>query len=75
MGVGKSGTTDLWNRIIGHPHVVTNTGLLRKEALWWAWGRYGKDVSHSYETGMQDLVPKLAGVHSNGVNPGFFFKC
>ncbi|XP_005101986.1 carbohydrate sulfotransferase 15 [Aplysia californica] len=41
LGVGKSGTTDLWNRLMWHPHIVSNHGVLHKEALWWAWRRYG----------------------------------
>ena len=42
LGVAKAGTTDLWNRLMGHPHVVSNNGFLHKEALWWGWTRYGQ---------------------------------
>ncbi|CAL1542196.1 unnamed protein product [Lymnaea stagnalis] len=41
LGCAKSGTTDLWNRLMSHPHVVSNDGLLHKEGLWWSWRRYG----------------------------------
>ncbi|GFO12079.1 carbohydrate sulfotransferase 15 [Plakobranchus ocellatus] len=41
LGCAKSGTTDLWNRLMSHPHVISNDGLLHKEALWWSWQRYG----------------------------------
>ncbi|CAG5122700.1 unnamed protein product, partial [Candidula unifasciata] len=41
LGCAKSGTTDLWNRLMSHPHTVSNDGLLHKEALWWSWYRYG----------------------------------
>ncbi|RUS75917.1 hypothetical protein EGW08_016330, partial [Elysia chlorotica] len=42
LGCAKSGTTDLWNRLMSHPHVISNDGLLHKEALWWSWQRYGQ---------------------------------
>ncbi|XP_055872446.1 uncharacterized protein LOC106071469 [Biomphalaria glabrata] len=41
LGCAKSGTTDLWNRLLSHPHLIANDGMLHKEALWWSWRRYG----------------------------------
>ncbi|KAH9488970.1 Carbohydrate sulfotransferase 15, partial [Bulinus truncatus] len=41
LGCAKAGTTDLWNRLLSHPHIIANDGLLHKEALWWSWRRYG----------------------------------
>ncbi|XP_059159239.1 carbohydrate sulfotransferase 15-like isoform X2 [Physella acuta] len=41
LGCAKSGTTDLWDRLMSHPHIISNDGVLQKEALWWSWRRYG----------------------------------
>ncbi|XP_021357111.1 carbohydrate sulfotransferase 15-like [Mizuhopecten yessoensis] len=44
IGVDKSGTTDLFYRLIRHPHVIGNQGYIGKETFWWAWKRYGLDL-------------------------------
>ncbi|KAJ8041939.1 Carbohydrate sulfotransferase 15 [Holothuria leucospilota] len=37
IGSFKCGTTDLWDKIVQHPQVVT----VAKEPHWWAWRRFG----------------------------------
>ncbi|XP_060063198.1 carbohydrate sulfotransferase 15-like [Ylistrum balloti] len=44
IGVDKSGTTDLFYRLVRHPHVEGNQGYIGKETFWWAWKRYGLDL-------------------------------
>lgn len=44
IGVDKSGTTDLFYRLVRHPHVLSNQGYIGKETFWWAWKRYGLDL-------------------------------
>lgn len=42
IGLDKSGTTDLFFKIVKHPDVLKNSGDLNgKETLWWSWKRYG----------------------------------
>ena len=40
-GVGKCGTTDVWDKIVKHPEIV---GIL-KEPRWWTRLRVGKDTA------------------------------
>ncbi|XP_061197560.1 carbohydrate sulfotransferase 15-like isoform X1 [Saccostrea echinata] len=44
FGVCKSGTTDLFFRLIQHPQIVPNRGQLSKETWFWSWHRYGTDL-------------------------------
>ncbi|XP_052252125.1 carbohydrate sulfotransferase 15-like isoform X4 [Dreissena polymorpha] len=41
IGMDKSGTTDLFDKIARHPEVHGNNGTLQKETMWWSWRRYG----------------------------------
>ncbi|KAL3885343.1 hypothetical protein ACJMK2_025414 [Sinanodonta woodiana] len=41
FGVCKSGTSDLFLRLLNHPQIVPNTGFLHKETWYWTWRRYG----------------------------------
>ncbi|XP_069119758.1 carbohydrate sulfotransferase 15-like isoform X2 [Argopecten irradians] len=83
IGVDKSGTTDLFYRLVRHPHVLSNRGYIGKETFWWAWKRYGdgspidfwdfrgwKDIPQN--AGLRDprvLTPHLI----NHVNPNTKF--
>ncbi|KAK3099481.1 hypothetical protein FSP39_005091 [Pinctada imbricata] len=42
FGVCKSGTTDLYSRMLKHPQIVPNNGVLQKETWFWSWRRYFK---------------------------------
>jgi N-acetylgalactosamine 4-sulfate 6-O-sulfotransferase len=42
IGVDKAGTTDLWDRLIKHPQIVQNSGVIGKETHWWSWRRFGE---------------------------------
>lgn len=42
LGVDKCGSTDLYYRIVRHPQISPNNGVLHKETSWWSWRRYGK---------------------------------
>ncbi|XP_041363505.1 carbohydrate sulfotransferase 15-like isoform X2 [Gigantopelta aegis] len=44
IGVDKSGTTDLWFRLVQHPQVLQLNGVLGKETHWWSWRRFGFDI-------------------------------
>ncbi|KAL5016974.1 hypothetical protein ScPMuIL_006563, partial [Solemya velum] len=41
IGMDKSASTDLFDRICQHPSVLQNSGVLKKETMWWSWLRYG----------------------------------
>ncbi|XP_045205502.1 carbohydrate sulfotransferase 15-like [Mercenaria mercenaria] len=41
IGMDKSGSTDLFDKIAKHPDVLKNDGILQKETMWWSWLRYG----------------------------------
>ncbi|XP_052778544.1 carbohydrate sulfotransferase 15-like [Mya arenaria] len=41
IGMDKSGSTDLFDKVAGHPEVIKNKGALNKETMWWSWKRYG----------------------------------
>ncbi|KAK6168231.1 hypothetical protein SNE40_022100 [Patella caerulea] len=41
LGCAKCATTDVYNRLIQHPQIFSNNGILHKEALWWSWYKYG----------------------------------
>ncbi|KAK3088062.1 hypothetical protein FSP39_014149 [Pinctada imbricata] len=42
FGVCKTGTTDLYQRLLKHPQIIPNRGILKKETWYWTWRRYGK---------------------------------
>lgn len=42
FGVCKTGTTDLFFRLIQHPQILPNAGVLGKETWFWSWRRYGE---------------------------------
>lgn len=44
LGVDKCGSTDLYYRIVRHPQISPNNGVLHKETSWWSWRRYGKQL-------------------------------
>ncbi|XP_059172643.1 carbohydrate sulfotransferase 15-like [Physella acuta] len=44
MGVCKSGTSDLWNRMTKHPEIATPNAVMNKETHWWSWRRFGFDI-------------------------------
>lgn len=44
LGVDKCGSTDLYYRIVRHPQILPNSGVLDKETSWWSWRRYGKQL-------------------------------
>ncbi|XP_065942342.1 carbohydrate sulfotransferase 15 isoform X3 [Magallana gigas] len=44
IGVCKSGTTDLFYRLVQHPQIVKNRGLMSKETWFWSWHRYGTEL-------------------------------
>lgn len=49
LGVDKCGSTDLYNRLVSHPQIIPNSGVLDKEPSWWSWRRYGKQIhQHQY---------------------------
>ncbi|CAG2197783.1 CHST15 [Mytilus edulis] len=53
LGVDKCGSTDLFLRLLEHPHILGNDGSLNKETMWWSWRRYGLWLSryqHPRET-------------------------
>lgn len=41
IGVCKTGTTDLFERLSRHPQIIKNYGILGKETWYWTWKRYG----------------------------------
>ncbi|KAH3712321.1 hypothetical protein DPMN_072018 [Dreissena polymorpha] len=41
IGVCKTGTTDLFERLSHHPEVIKNRGIMGKETWFWSWKRYG----------------------------------
>ncbi|XP_060567594.1 uncharacterized protein LOC132726294 isoform X2 [Ruditapes philippinarum] len=41
IGVCKTGTTDLFERLSHHPQILKNRGILGKETWYWTWRRYG----------------------------------
>ncbi|XP_069127282.1 carbohydrate sulfotransferase 15-like [Argopecten irradians] len=41
IGMDKSGSSDLFDRITKHPDILGNRGKLGKETWWWSWYRYG----------------------------------
>ncbi|KAL4217599.1 Carbohydrate sulfotransferase 15 [Mactra antiquata] len=41
IGVCKTGSTDLFNRLTHHPQIIKNSGLIGKETWFWGWNRYG----------------------------------
>ncbi|CAC5399095.1 CHST15 [Mytilus coruscus] len=41
IGMDKSGSSDLFDRLIKHPEIKGNTGVQGKETMWWSWRRYG----------------------------------
>ncbi|XP_013067475.2 carbohydrate sulfotransferase 15-like isoform X2 [Biomphalaria glabrata] len=41
IGIDKSGSTDLHSRLVKHPLVYGNTGVMKKESQYWCWNRYG----------------------------------
>ncbi|KAJ8318641.1 hypothetical protein KUTeg_003732 [Tegillarca granosa] len=41
LGIDKSGSTDLFSRIVQHPQILGNGGEINKETMWWSWKRYG----------------------------------
>ncbi|KAK3096755.1 hypothetical protein FSP39_002955 [Pinctada imbricata] len=43
FGVCKTGTTDLFTRLVKHPQVIPNKEFLGKETWYWTWKRYGKN--------------------------------
>ncbi|CAG2205304.1 CHST15 [Mytilus edulis] len=42
FGVCKSGTTDLFRRLMIHHQIIQNKGLMKKETWFWSWKRYGE---------------------------------
>ncbi|XP_060085677.1 carbohydrate sulfotransferase 15-like [Ylistrum balloti] len=44
VGMDKSGSSDLFDRITKHPDILGNSGILGKETWWWSWMRYGFDL-------------------------------
>lgn len=44
FGVCKTGTTDLFFRLIQHPQILPNAGVLGKETWFWSWRRYGESM-------------------------------
>ncbi|CAG2205301.1 CHST15 [Mytilus edulis] len=42
FGVCKSGTTDLFRRLMIHHQIMPNKGLMKKETWFWSWKRYGE---------------------------------
>ncbi|XP_059177873.1 carbohydrate sulfotransferase 15-like isoform X2 [Physella acuta] len=47
IGMDKSGTTDLHARLVRHPLVKGNFGILGKEAQFWSWKRFGIMIKQS----------------------------
>ncbi|XP_076104304.1 carbohydrate sulfotransferase 15-like isoform X1 [Mytilus galloprovincialis] len=41
IGMDKSGSSDLFDRLIKHPEIKGNIGSRGKETMWWSWKRYG----------------------------------
>ncbi|XP_045182321.2 carbohydrate sulfotransferase 15-like [Mercenaria mercenaria] len=41
IGVCKTGTTDLFERLCHHPQILENNGIFGKETQYWTWRRYG----------------------------------
>ncbi|XP_053389659.1 carbohydrate sulfotransferase 15-like [Mercenaria mercenaria] len=41
IGVCKTGTTDLFERLSHHPQILKNNGIFGKETQYWTWRRYG----------------------------------
>ena len=36
--------TDLYYRLVRHPQILPNKGILNKETMWWSWRRYGRNL-------------------------------
>ena len=64
FGVCKSGTTDLYRRLLKHPQVVPNKGMIQKETSYWTWFRYGKSKNFS------DVMKNV-----RKSSPKFIFSC
>ncbi|KAK3592270.1 hypothetical protein CHS0354_022695 [Potamilus streckersoni] len=47
IGVCKSGTSDLFKRMLRHPQIVQNKGILKKETWFWTWRRHGNVGFHT----------------------------
>ena len=59
FGVCKSGTTDLYRRLLKHPQVVPNKGMIQKETSYWTWFRYGKSKNFSDVINVRKSTPKF----------------
>ncbi|XP_060073987.1 uncharacterized protein LOC132553732 [Ylistrum balloti] len=44
FGTCKSGTTDLFHRMLHHPQIIPNKGILSKETWFWSWKRYDRFI-------------------------------
>ncbi|KAK3600482.1 hypothetical protein CHS0354_023581, partial [Potamilus streckersoni] len=59
FGVCKSGTSDLFKRMLKHPQIVPNKGLLKKETWYWTWKRHGNVGFHRNGTGRIMMLSKF----------------
>ncbi|XP_033758910.1 uncharacterized protein LOC117341175 [Pecten maximus] len=56
FGTCKSGTTDLFLRMIHHPQILPNSGILSKETWFWSWKRYDQRIGFRHNR----TIPRLA---------------
>lgn len=62
IGVCKTGTTDLFERLSHHPQIIKNKGILGKETWYWTWQRYGHSNFHNtltYRKSFDDFIDKF----------------
>ncbi|XP_021340126.1 carbohydrate sulfotransferase 15-like [Mizuhopecten yessoensis] len=50
IGMDKSGSSDLFDRITKHPDILGNGGEIGKETWWWSWSRYGYNLINRVKT-------------------------
>ncbi|KAH3834085.1 hypothetical protein DPMN_107403 [Dreissena polymorpha] len=53
IGVCKSGTSDLFNRLFMHPDIIPNRGIGNKETWYWSWRRLDiLEINGTFNQGM-----------------------
>ena len=63
LGQSKCGTTDLHGRMMYHPLIRNNKGVIGKEATFWAWGRFG--IYHKMVEGKNRTIEHYLNTFAN----------
>ncbi|OWF55218.1 Carbohydrate sulfotransferase 15 [Mizuhopecten yessoensis] len=59
FGTCKSGTTDLFHRMVHHPQILPNKGVLSKETWFWSWKRYDRMIGVRHNQTIPDQAMTL----------------